>query len=127
MSIFNRWSMRMLLRSGICLVLSLSCFHLFAQSDADRTLPVRGFCIAAPVPSNVDSFTTFMYRELQPRHINTLILRVDYHYQFRSHPELTDTLALSPADVHKIVQAARECPIPLIPPLNFLWHQFFLN
>src|SRR5437763_653260 len=80
---------------------------LQAQKKLARRLPVRGLCIAAPTPQNLDSFIVFMNNELKPRHINTLVLRIDYHYQFKSHPELADTLALSSDDVKKIVSAAR--------------------
>lgn len=64
----------------------------------DSLLPVRGFCIAAPRPSGLDSFLVFIRKELAPRHVNTLILRVDYHYMFQSHPELVDSFPLSRAD-----------------------------
>jgi len=67
----------------------------YSQKELNQHLPVRGFCIAAPTPQNLDSFLTFINQELAPRHVNTLILRVDYHYQYASHPELVDTLALS--------------------------------
>ena len=91
------------------------------------TLPVRGFAIAAPTPSGVDSFVTFIKKELMPRNVNTLILRVDYHYQFKSHPELIDTLALSKKEVKKIVQACKESGIRIIPQINLLGHQSWAN
>src|SRR5215218_1206037 len=79
-----------------------------AQKPLDSLLPVRGLAIAAPAPGNVDSFITFMNTELPSRKVNTLILRVDYGYQFTSHPELADSNALSAADVKKLVQAAKK-------------------
>ncbi|HEY0655064.1 MAG TPA: family 20 glycosylhydrolase [Chryseosolibacter sp.] len=86
-------------------------------------LPVRGFCIAAPVPSQLDPFVSFIEKELAPRKVNTLILRVDYNYQFQSHPELRDSIVLSKADVKKLVATCRKYKINLIPQINLLGHQ----
>lgn len=98
-----------------------------AQRKLDRLLPVRGFCIGAPNPSNLDSFVTFINDELPTKHVNTLILRIDYHYQFKSHPELIDTLALSSDDVKKLVNACKKNHIKLIPQINLLGHQSWAN
>jgi erythromycin esterase-like protein len=89
----------------------------------DSLLPVRGFCIAAPRPSGLDSFLVFIRKELAPRHVNTLILRVDYHYMFQSHPELVDSFPLSRAEVGQIVSACKENGIRIIPQINLLGHQ----
>ncbi len=67
----------------------------FSQSRPDTLLPVRGFCISAPRPAEVDPFVAFIDGELAPRGVNTLIVRVDYNYQYESHPELRDSVALS--------------------------------
>src|SRR6476659_6733908 len=99
----------------------------YSQKELNQFLPVRGFCIAAPTPQNLDSFVNFINQELAPRHINTLILRIDYHFQYALHPELIDTLALSLADVKKIVKASRKNDIRLIPQVNLLGHQSWAN
>ena len=91
------------------------------------TLSVRGFAIAAPRPSGVDSFVTFIKKELIPRHVNTLVLRVDYGYQFKSHPELVDSFALSEKDVKKIVSACKQGDIKIVPQINLLGHQSWAN
>jgi N-acetyl-beta-hexosaminidase len=96
------------------------------QNQAD-TLPVRGFAIAAPRPTGVDSFITFIKKELMPRHLNTLILRVDFSYQFKSHPELIDSFALSEKEVKKIVKACKQSGIHIIPQINLLGHQSWGN
>src|SRR5689334_10525394 len=110
----------------IAMLLLVPCV-LMAQKKFDRMLPVRGLCIAAPIPSNLDSFVTFINNELPAQHVNTLILRIDYHYQFKSHPELTDTLALSNDDVKKLVKACKKNDIRLIPQINLLGHQSWAN
>ena len=86
-------------------------------------LPIRGLCIGAPDASRLDSFVKFINEELAPRQVNTLILRIDYNYQFESHPELRGEGALSNADVKKLVSACKRHNIRLIPQINMLGHQ----
>ena len=105
-------------------VLSIfTCLVSRAQNPLDTIIPVRGFCIAAPQPAGVDSFVLFIENELAPRKVNTLILRVDYNFQFTSHPELRNKTALSLADVKKMVRASRKHGIRIIPQINLLGHQ----
>lgn len=93
------------------------------QSKVDSLLPVRGFCIGAPKVKEVDVFVKFIQEELAPRQVNTLILRVDYNYQFETHPELRDSIALSKSDVKKLVKACQKNDIRIIPQINLLGHQ----
>lgn len=104
------------------------CFSLLGkialgQSKLDSLLPIRGFCIAAPQVKQVEAFVKFINEELAPRQVNTLILRVDYNYQFESHPELRDSIALSKRDVRKLVNACQKNGIRIIPQINLLGHQ----
>jgi len=92
-------------------------------SMGQSLMPVRGLAIAAPDKENVDAFVKFMDEELGPRKINTLILRVDYNYSYKSHPELVDENALSKEDVAKMVVVAKKHGISLIPQINLLGHQ----
>lgn len=101
----------------------LSIKKVQAQNLLDSILPVRGLAIAAPPVSFVDSFVMFIDKELAPRKVNTLILRVDYNYQYKSHPELRDSIALSTADVKKIVNSCQNNKIRVIPQINLLGHQ----
>lgn len=106
----------------LCLLLTAT--HISnGQANLDSLLPVRGLCIAAPVKANLDSFVNFINTELAPNRINLLILRVDYNYQYTSHPELVDTPALSRADVKKIVEACKKHQIRIVPQINLLGHQ----
>lgn len=89
----------------------------------DTILPVRGFCIAAPRPAGLNEFIKFINEELAPRMVNRLILRVDYNYQFESHPELRDSIALSRSDVKRLVEVCRNRNIRIIPQINLLGHQ----
>lgn len=91
------------------------------------SLPVRGFCISAPNSSDVHKFVQFIKEELVPRKINTLILRVDYNYQYKSHPELGESDALSQSDAKTIVSACKQANIRIIPQINLLGHQSWAN
>jgi type 1 glutamine amidotransferase len=97
------------------------------SADAPKTLddvvPVRGFCIAAPSPRGLDAFVTFIEQELASRQVNTLILRVDFNFQYASRPELADPHGLSKADAARIVAACRAHRIRVIPQVNLLGHQ----
>ncbi len=113
---------------ALCLsVLLLFASCLNAQKPIDKMLPVRGFAIALPSISGLDSFIVFINEELAPRNVNTLILRVDYKYQYKSHPELVDSGALSTEQVKGIVKACRQHNIRVIPQINFLGHQSWAN
>jgi N-acetyl-beta-hexosaminidase len=91
-----------------------------AQNEA---LPIRGFCITAPTPDELNDFIKFVNEELAPRKVNTLILRVDYNYQFQTHPELRDDISLSKTDVKRLVDVCKKQNIQLIPQINMLGHQ----
>jgi len=109
------------------LLASLSCMSSYAftsfKTQLDTILPVRGFCIAAPRPDGLGEFIKFIDEELAPVKVNTLILRVDYNYQYESHPELRDSSALSKNDVKKLVAACKLNNIRIIPQVNLLGHQ----
>jgi hypothetical protein len=112
----------------ILFLLAISCIS-YSQSPAASApkpvniLPVRGFCIAAPLSKDVDRFVKFIDEELAPRLVNTLILRVDFNYQYESHPELRDSDALSKEEVRKLAAVCKKNNISLIPQVNLLGHQ----
>ncbi len=112
----------------LALLFTLLSFTILASAQAvnqqaGEPFPVRGLSIAAPYGSGLKNFIRFMDEELVPRKVNTLILRIDFRYQFKSHPELRDSGALTEADVKKLVAAAKKDNIRLIPQINLLGHQ----
>jgi hypothetical protein len=112
----------------LILIAAMNCNAFARQSDNSKVtpvniLPVRGFCISAPQSKEVDAFIKFIDEELATRSVNTLILRVDYNYQYESHPELRDSSALSKQDVKKLVAVCKKNNIELIPQVNLLGHQ----
>ncbi len=107
-------------------LLSLSSLCVKSQM-LDSLIPVRAFAIAAPSPNNLDSFVNFIVTELAPRKINQLILRIDYNYQYKSHPELAQANALNTVQVKKISEACKKNGIRIIPQINLLGHQSWAN
>ncbi len=106
----------------IVLILTFTGIYYSVQAQNDA-LPVRGFCISAPMPKELNDFIKFIDEELAKRQVNTLILRIDYNYQFESHPELRNDNALSKADIKRLVDVCRKHSIRLIPQINLLGHQ----
>lgn len=106
------------------IILGLLCLlGIFGIAKAQDILPVRGFCIAAPDADHLDPFIKFIDEELASRKVNTLVLRVDFNYQFKSRPELSEKNALSKKDVQQLVAVCKRHNIRLIPQINLLGHQ----
>jgi hypothetical protein len=118
---FMKFNIQHLLITTLC-AMALTC-SLKSQNGLDNALPVRGLAIAAPSPRQLDSFLQFIQNELAPRQVNTLILRVDYSYQYASHPELRGSQALSLEQVKSLVNTCKTNHIRIIPQINLLGHQ----
>src|SRR3954465_11458760 len=100
----------------------VAAFDLHAV-DAPKTLPVRAFCIPSPSPNRLDEFIEFIEEDLAPRSVNVLILRVDYGFQFITHPEMADKGGLSRDYARKLAEACRKHQIRVVPLINLLGHQ----
>jgi len=94
-----------------------------AQGGLDSIMPVRGLCIGAPNNEEVDLFVKFISEDLKNMGVNTLVLMVDFGFEYESHPELRSENALSKSDVAKLVFACRDAHIQVIPQINLLGHQ----
>ena len=104
-------------------LLFITVLCLSFLSNAQDTLPIRGLAIAAPDKANVNRFVKFINEELPPRGVNTLVLRVDYNFQYQSHPELAQEKGLTQDEVNKIVTACQKHGIDIVPQINLLGHQ----
>jgi N-acetyl-beta-hexosaminidase len=98
-------------------------YSVCAAQMEDSLMNIRGFCIEAPQPENLQQFISFMENDLAPNGINTLVLRVDYNYEYKTYPNLRNEEVLSHRDVKKLVRTARQNNIRLIPHINLLGHQ----
>ena len=56
---------------------------------------VIGLAIAAPGPDRLEQFLSFMENDLAPGGINTLVLRIDYNYEYESYPNLRNERPLT--------------------------------
>ncbi|MDA0193988.1 MAG: family 20 glycosylhydrolase [Bacteroidetes bacterium] len=101
----------------------LIAFNSQSQNKLDEILPVRGLCMSAPSPEGLDQFIDFINDELVPRKLNTLVLRIGYNYEYKSHPELVSDRALSKKEIKRIVKTCKEGGIKIIPQVNLLGHQ----
>src|SRR5713226_116929 len=110
-------------RKWLCLLLATTLHLPAAENPADRRLPVRGFCISSPSTNRVDEFIKFIEEELAPRSVNALILRVDYNFQYTSHPEVADKAGISREQAQKIAETCKKHQIRIIPQINLLGHQ----
>ena len=86
-------------------------------------LPVKALLLNCPNPSDVPLLCRFIKDALPREGVNTLCLRIEYQYQFQSHPELADVNALSKQELQSIVEACRSVHIRFIPTMNLLAHQ----
>src|SRR4030042_3256651 len=110
------------MKTSVNSFLILLCSVCLSQT-ADYPFDIRGFCIGAPNPDQLKQFINFMENDLAANGINTLVLRVDYNYEYESYPDLRDRDALSKHDVKKLVNTARKNNIKIIPQINLLGHQ----
>lgn len=88
-----------------------------------NVLPVKGLLLSVPAPKDVPLLCRFIKEALKAEGVNTLALRIEYAYQFKSHPELAERNAISETDLKQIVAACKEADIRFIPTMNLLAHQ----
>lgn len=74
-------------------------------------------------PASLPSMLGFIREDLPREGVNTLILQIDYHYQYKTHPELITEPAFSEAQVKSLVQACHTAGVKLVPLVNCLGHQ----
>ncbi|MGX5819627.1 family 20 glycosylhydrolase [Chitinophaga lutea] len=86
-------------------------------------LSVRGLLMSVPAREDVPVFCDFIRNALPKEGVNTLAIRIEYMYQFKSVPAVAERGALSEADIKQIVRACRDAKIRLIPTMNLLAHQ----
>ena len=97
---------------------------LVAQSTIDSVMPIRGISLKIPKSESLPKFIQFIDEELAPGKINTLLLRVDYNYEYESHPALiNEKSALTKAEIKSIVATCQRHQIKIIPQINLLGHQ----
>jgi hypothetical protein len=95
-----------------------------ASGAADPpALPVRGLHVFAPAKKDLAACVEFIRDALPKEGVNTLVLEINFGFNFQSRPEFADAGALGRDDVRQIAQACREKGIALVPQVNCLGHQ----
>jgi len=94
-----------------------------AAGNTWADLPVRALLLSVPGQKDLELFCTFVREALPKEGVNTLVLRIEYQYQFESHPELASRGALSRDELKQIVRACKEAGIKLVPCMNLFAHQ----
>ncbi|MDH5397829.1 MAG: family 20 glycosylhydrolase [Cyclobacteriaceae bacterium] len=115
--------MKKIFKPLLALVFMVLALNGQSQTKLDSLMPIRGFCIGAPAKEDIKDFIKFIDKEFVPRKINTLVLRVDFRYEYETHPELRSENPLTKADIKKLVEACKKANIRLIPQVNLLGHQ----
>jgi hypothetical protein len=85
--------------------------------------PVRGLHLSAPKPADVPLLARFIRTALPKEGVNTLVLEVNYRYQYKKRPEVVDADALTREQISDIAAAAREAGVRIVPQVNLLGHQ----
>lgn len=109
-------------------LISLLLFIFSTTLLCQNSFKIRGLLLYAPEKKDVAAFVDLINNKLSRDRVNTIILIVNYGYDFTTHPELKalDTF-LTKEDVKKIVKACRKNNIRLIPQVDLLGHQSSRN
>lgn len=105
----------------LCILIHISN-NTTAQEDWNK-LPVKGLLLSAPRTADIPLFCRFIREALPKEGVNTLAIRFEYAYLYKSHPELAGDYTLSREDVKQIVAACKAAKVRLIPTMNLLGHQ----
>ena len=85
--------------------------------------PIKAILLASPGNDEIDLFEKFVVEILAKHGITHIVLRVGYHFEFLSHPEVVEQPALSQANAGRIARICRDNDIILVPKMNLFGHQ----
>ncbi|TKG93720.1 glycoside hydrolase [Puteibacter caeruleilacunae] len=113
-------SIRFVLLVSICIVTQIVVGKAQVKEDDSQ---VRGIMISTPSNEQVDRFIGFINNELAPAKVNHLILKVNYHLEYESRPEIREKKTISKNNIKRILEVCKQKNIELIPLVNCLGHQ----
>lgn len=108
---------------SIILALTYFCSINVKAEKLDSIMPVRGFFVHLSFPVDLPKFLSFIEKDLVPAEINTLILGVNWGFDYQKYPELRDSGAFTLEDIKQIVQVCKKYRINIVPQINLLGHQ----
>lgn len=109
--------------AGALAVGLVGCLSFPGGREKPGTIPVRGLHLLAPAKKDLPALLTFIRETLPREGVNTLILELNYGFDFRSRAGFGDPQALNRDDAKQILKACRAGGIELIPQINCLGHQ----
>jgi hypothetical protein len=83
----------------------------------------RGMHLLVNGRSDLPALETIITRYMPQYRLNQLILEISYHFQYKSHPEVTEGDGLTVEDCHRLKELADRHAVRLIPMINCLGHQ----
>lgn len=92
-------------------------------SVLDDYFPVRSFYVSLPPAEHADEFIAFVRDDMIPGGFNNLVVRVNWTFPFKSHPELADSGAWTLEKIKELVAVCRRGGMTLVPMINMLGHQ----
>lgn len=87
-----------------------------------KALPWRGQQLSCGSVEGADTLVQLIHQHLSPMGINMLVVEVNYNFQFRSHPEISQG-TLDKASAGRVAAACRAAGVRVIPLMNCLGHQ----
>lgn len=96
-------------------------FNILVIHPLFAEFPIQGIHFQSPRPDDVGMCVEFIRNDLSKYDLNTLIMEINYNYQYTSHPELAG--GLSKDDLLALSNACKENGIEFIPMINCLGHQ----
>ncbi len=83
----------------------------------------RAVHLFMPAESEFAAFKRFVDEVLLPHYFNTVVLEINYRFDFQQHPEVSETDSRGAAFVDKVCAFLRSREIRTIPEFNCLGHQ----
>lgn len=91
------------------------------RSAAD--LPIKGLHVGLYRPGDAALWERFIRDALPREGVNTLVFEVNYHYAFKSFPQVAEQNPVTAEDLKRVVAACADAGVELVPQINCLGHQ----
>lgn len=115
-----------MLPEGLLLVATaLMCLLTVTEAKGEETskpLPWRGQHLSCGSLEGAETLERLIKEQLAPLGVNLLVVEVNYNFQFRSHPEISQG-SLDFAAARRLSKACKAHGIRLVPLMNCLGHQ----
>ena len=93
------------------------------ESNGEGAFPVRGLHVGIHGRGDIASWERFIEEVLPREGVNALVVEVNYHYAYRSYPQVAEQNPLTSAEIKRLLAACRKAGVEMIPQINCLGHQ----